>query len=174
LSLLNLIGSLLIIGGIALVIAKKKDQNLIDKKISLVDLGPALLASLGQAGGVILSKLGMVSLDPLSATQIRLIGGLVGMVLLISFLRNWKELIIPNTNKDSYIAIGYVSIVGTFIAVFLSMIAIKNAPAAVASVLMSTQPVLILPISWLLTKQKVQLVEVIGACMTLLGVSLLI
>ena len=96
------------------------------------------------------------------------------MVLLISFLRNWKELIIPNTNKDSYIAIGYVSIVGTFIAVFLSMIAIKNAPAAVASVLMSTQPVLILPISWLLTKQKVQLVEVIGACMTLLGVSLLI
>lgn len=96
------------------------------------------------------------------------------MIILLFVSKNLKGIVNLNWDKDSYLTIGYVSIIGTFIAVFLSMIAIKNTPAAIASILMSTQPVLILPISRIFTKEKVQLVEIIGAFMTFLGVALLI
>ncbi len=174
LSLINLLGIIVIFCGILLVVTKKKVDKLRGKNINFYDLIPAFMACFGQAVGVIFSKLGMVTLDPLDATQMRLAGGLIGMIILLFVSKNLKGIVNLNWDKDSYLTIGYVSIIGTFIAVFLSMIAIKNTPAAIASILMSTQPVLILPISRIFTKEKVQLVEIIGAFMTFLGVALLI
>ena len=45
----------------------------------------------GQALGIILSKKGMGDYDPVAATQIRAIFGLISFVALITFLGRWGK-----------------------------------------------------------------------------------
>ena len=55
----------------------------------------------------------------------------------------------------------------------LSMLSIKLIPVAIASILFSLMPVMILPVSVLFLKEKVNPREILGALVTVSGVSLL-
>jgi drug/metabolite transporter (DMT)-like permease len=133
----------------------------------------ALLATLGQAGGVLLSKAGMYNLDAVTAAQIRLVGGVLGMAVLLGLLRQWKMVTpVVRSVKGRQVIAANVTL-GTLIGMVLSMLAIKLTQVAVASILTSLMPVMILPISAFFLKEKVTMYEIAGAVVTVLGVSLL-
>jgi len=133
----------------------------------------AVLATLGQAAGALLSKAGLANLDPVPAAQIHLVGGVLGMGILLSLLRQWKGLKAPLMERRGLLLIALSAILGTLVGMVLSMTALKLTQVAVASILMSLMPVMILPIEHFLLKKRVRTREALGALLTLLGVGML-
>lgn len=134
----------------------------------------AVLATLGQVTGAIFSKASMADLDAYTAAQIRLVGGNLGMMILLTFLRQWPTVPAVCKSRSGRLTIMASVILGTLIGMVMSMIAIKMTQVAVASMLMSLMPVMILPISAFFLKEKVTSREVYGALLTLFGVVLLL
>ena len=71
----------------------------------------------------------------------------------------------------AFAALGAVC--GPFLGVSLSLIALEHASAGVASTILSIAPVLILPFSALIHKEKVSLRAVAGALLAVAGVGIL-
>ena len=161
------------VSGIALVIWSRPKQN---KKLELSfpikGLLFAFFGAMGQAGGLVLSKLGMKDYDPFASTQIRIIAGMIGFTILISILGRWKNVFNAFKNKNAMTGIGIGSFFGPFLGVSFSLVAIKYTNTGIASTLMSIVPVLIILPSVVIFKQKVGSKEIIGALISVVGVSL--
>ena len=171
LSLLNMVGMALVLFGIVLVISGKKVNR--GAAVSLQGLLFALAASLGQALGAILSKLGLADISPLPATQIRLLGGVAGMVLMMLISRKGLSLKKAIGSANGRVVILTGAVLGTLFGVSLSMVALKLTKGAIASTLMSTMPVLILPISVFILKEKLSLRDIAGAVISVAGMAVL-
>lgn len=175
----RVLGILLSVAGIMWVIyadmgqTKGKGSAEKSRSVSFKGLVFAALSTLGQAAGALLSKAGMASLDPIPAAQIRLVGGVLGLGVLLTALGKWGSLPAPLREKDGRKVLGSNVLFGTLLGMVLSMLAIKTSPVAIASILMSLMPVMILPISAVFLKVKVRPREIWGALVTLLGVALL-
>lgn len=132
----------------------------------------ALLGTIGQATGLVMSKYGMQEYDVLAATQIRVIAGTVGFVILISFIKRWPKVKEASTNISAMKFITIGAIFGPFIGVYLSLLAVKHTTVGVASTIMAIIPVLIIPPSIIFLKEKVSVKEIIGAFVAVGGVVL--
>jgi drug/metabolite transporter (DMT)-like permease len=171
---LGLVGMIITIVGIALVILTKNPD---DKKVRLSHpikgLIYAFIGALGQAFGLVFSKFGMGSYNPFAATQIRIIAAIIGFSIVITISKNWGKLFIAIKDGKAmkYISIG--SIFGPFIGVSLSLLAVQHAPTGIVSTITSITPILIIPVSIIVFKEKVLPKEILGAVVTLIGISLL-
>lgn len=174
LTLMNLIGMFVTILGIALVIlVRKKGNKKIELSHPIKGITFAFLGAIGQSLGLILSKVGMGDYNPFQATQIRIIAGIFGFAIVFLVLKKWGNLKIAFSNKDALKKVGIGAFFGPFIGVSLSLLAIQYTTTAVASTIMSIVPVLIIPSSIIVFKEKVTSKEIIGAVITVTGVSLL-
>jgi drug/metabolite transporter (DMT)-like permease len=168
------IGMALTISGISLVILQRapgQKQVTFSRPVSGILL--ALGGALGQAMGLVLSKYGMASYNAFAATQIRLIAGLLGFVLLFFLLKRWGR--VGPALRDKR-AIGNISIgatFGPFLGVSFSLIAIQNTSAGIAATIMSIVPVLIIAPAVIIFKERVTPKEVIGAVIAVAGVAIL-
>ncbi|MBW9154396.1 DMT family transporter [Clostridium estertheticum] len=173
-TVLGLSGMIITIVGIALVILTKNPGN---KKVRLSHpikgLVYAFIGALGQAFGLVFSKFGMGSYDPFAATQIRIIAAIIGFSIVISVLKKWGELIVAVKDRRAmkYISIG--SLFGPFVGVSLSLLAVQHASTGVVSTITSITPILLIPISIIVFKERIAPREIFGAIITLLGISLL-
>ena len=180
-SFISLIAMFITIFGIMIVITEKKKLD--DKKLGKqhkkiqFSFSPkgmlfAFLGSIGQATGLVLSKYGMQDYNVFAATQIRIIAGCFGFVLLISVIKRWPKVKEAVTNSISMKFIILGSIFGPFLGVYTSLLAVKYTTVGIASTIMAIIPVLIIPPAILLYKEKVTLKEVIGAFIALGGIVL--
>jgi drug/metabolite transporter (DMT)-like permease len=169
----GLFGMVLTFGGISLAIVGREDKNTKFKlKISPKGVLFAFGGALGQGLGLVLSKLGMKSLDPFAATQIRVIAGIAGFLALITLMGRWSKVYeaLHYLNALRSIAIG--SFFGPFLGVSFSLLAIVRTEAGIASTIMSIVPVLLILPAIIFKKEKVTLVEIIGAVISVFGVTL--
>jgi drug/metabolite transporter (DMT)-like permease len=129
--------------------------------------------ALGQAGGLVLSKLGMGTYDPFAATQVRILAGLGGYLVLTTLLRWWPRVRIATGHRSGlgFTALG--SFFGPSLGVGLSLIAVRHTLAGVAASIMATTPLLIIPLVILLRREKVGVRGVGGAILVVGGVVLL-
>ncbi|HWN42769.1 MAG TPA: DMT family transporter [Thermoanaerobaculia bacterium] len=129
--------------------------------------------ALGQAVGLILSKIGMAGYDPFAATQVRVIAGTVGYSLLFFALRWWPNV---RTGLRDRKAVGLSwlgAFFGPFLGVSLSLIAVRDTVSGVAASIMALTPVLIIPLVILFRKERVGIGGLIGALIAVTGVALL-
>jgi drug/metabolite transporter (DMT)-like permease len=178
---ISLIAMFITIFGIMMVITEKKKLDdekaeIKNKKIQF-SFSPkgmlfAFFGSIGQALGLVLSKYGMQDYNVFAATQIRIITGCIGFIILISLIKRWPKVKQAVSDKISmkFIVIG--SIFGPFLGVYVSLLAVKYTTVGIASTIMAIIPVLIIPPAILLYKEKVTLKEVIGAFIALGGIVL--
>jgi drug/metabolite transporter (DMT)-like permease len=176
------IGMLLTFAGIALVILKREfnpDEEVSDtnnKKFKLnYPISGLLLAfggAVGQAGGLVLSKIGMQNYDVIAAVQIRVITGIVGFVAIFFFLNRWKSLLIAIKDSKAITKISIGAFFGPFLGVSFSLLSIKYTSTGVASAIMSIVPVIIIAPAVLIFKEKFNSKELIGALITVGGVML--
>jgi drug/metabolite transporter (DMT)-like permease len=172
----DLLGMTLTVGGIAWAVLERTKP--LEGRAPSGHVSPAGLAlgfggALGQAGGLILSKIGMGSYDAMAATQIRVLAGLAGYTLLFFVLGWW-----PNVRRDATDrkALGLTALgafFGPFVAVTLSLIAIRATVAGVAASIMALTPVLIIPLVVLLRGERVGIGGLAGAVVAVSGVALL-
>jgi drug/metabolite transporter (DMT)-like permease len=174
LTLLDLLGMFITVGGIALVILVKGSES---KKVKLSHplsgIIYAFIGALGQSFGTVYSKFGMGNYNAFAATQIRIIAAIVGFSIVITVRKHWKNIVqsIKDVIAMRDIAIG--SVFGPFIGVSLSLLAVQYTTTGVASTITSISRILIIPISIFVFKEKVSAKEILGALITIAGVALL-
>jgi len=172
-SIKGFIGILLTVTGIALAVNAHKDATTNQfSKSSIKGVIYAFVGAIGQSGGLILSKIGMQNYNAFASTQIRIIAGIAGFVLILFLMKRIKNIrgALANNNGMKGVIIG--SFFGPFIGVSLSLVAIQNTNTGIASTIMSIVPILIIIPSITIFKQKVTLIEIIGAFLCVAGVAL--
>lgn len=182
-SLFQWFGMLVTLSGVSLVIFERDTKisshsTRLVRHISLSGIAYGILAMLGQAVGLILSKEGMavsdtVYLDAFSSTQIRVIAACICFVLFFTVTGRWKHLQNGLADKQavSYTALG--AIVGPFLGVSLSLYTLHYLAAGIALTFFSLIPICIIPFSYFLHKEYVSVKAIIGALIAVSGVYML-
>ena len=173
LTLFHYLGMTLTFSGIAMAIFSRSAKG---EKLSL-KLAPkgilyAFGGAVGQALGLVLSKFGMKNYDPFAATQIRIIAGIFGYILLVTMLTRWNMVSNASHNKSGMILTSVGAFFGPFLGVSFSLIAIKYTEAGIASTIMALVPIFIILPAFVLFKQKVTLSEILGSIVSVGGVAL--
>lgn len=172
---LGIIGMLITISGIILVVSEsnRKKNRL---KISAKGFVYALLATIGQAVGLIFTKMAFFAgeLHPISATFLRVITAFVTLIIIGLVLRRLKlEKIKDSFDPKTTAMLILGSLIGPYLGITLSYIAISYAPIGIASTIMSLQPILMLPISRYYYKEHIGMNASIGSILAVLGLVLL-
>jgi drug/metabolite transporter (DMT)-like permease len=184
------LGMALTVGGVAWVILERPASGSAPvHSHRAAGLLLALLATLGQAGGSLLSKSGMghgwlpadQMMPPLTAALIRMFFAGICSVPTIIWLavRNRSGSpgpaaeIKPGSKRTGYIMTSCGSVVGPFLGMWMSLEAFNRAPLGVAQTLCSLTPVFILPFVIFIQKERVTLRAALGALAAILGTALL-
>ncbi|MEO1583129.1 MAG: DMT family transporter [Planctomycetota bacterium] len=145
----------------------------------------AMIGAVSQAAGGMFGKIGMGvgwlptadQLDAQGATLVRMVFGLFGMapivLIFVVISRKGDGPGEPRRWTSGLMLTAAGTIVGPFLGVWMSLIAFKYSPLAVAQTLFSLSPVLILPFSRYVLRERVTRRAVIGAIVALLGASAL-
>lgn len=172
----DLLGMTLTVTGIGWAVLERRkpaEGSSLPHRPLLAGIALGFGGALGQAGGLVLSKLGMGSYHAFAATQIRVIAGMAGYVILYFALRWWPRVWPALRNRH---ALGFASIgafFGPFLGVSLSLIAVRHTVAGVAASIMALTPVLIIPLTVLLRRERVGVGGVLGALVAVAGVAIL-
>jgi len=173
LTFFHYIGMTMTFSGIAMAVFSRagRGEKLI-LKLSSKGILYAFGGAVGQALGLVLSKFGLADYDPFAATQIRIIAGIFGFILLISVLKRWRNVIKATRDREGMLFTTIGAFFGPFLGVSFSLIAVKFTEAGIASTIMALVPVFIILPAVVLYKQKVTLPELLGAVVSVSGVAL--
>ena len=180
-SLQQWVGMLITLTGVSWVILERSNNNQNNKrkirKITKSGIIYAFLGTLGQATGYVLSKYGMMInndyLEPFAATQIRVIVGTIGFMIIISLNRSWSKVFIAIKNISAMSFMLGGAILGPFLGVSLSLLALHYITAGVASTITALVPILIIPSVMYIGKEHVSIRAFGGAIIAVAGVFLL-
>lgn len=173
------IGMAVTMTGIIIVILKRgrtEENGVIKRKLQSSYSVPGILLALGgamgQATGLVFSKLGMGNYDAFSASQIRVLAGIAGFSILFIFMKRWSRVWVAMKNVPAMKRITLGAFFGPFLGVSFSLLAVQHTETGIAATLMAIVPVLIIIPAILVFKEKVSWKEIFGAAITVAGVAL--
>ncbi len=183
---LGYLGMTVTLIGVAISIFKKDpEKGRIKLNIPMKGFICAIIGAITQGLGLVLSKQGMIyyaqnpdmseevrAMIPFASTQIRAIIGIIGFFL-IMWLSGRLHLV--KESKSDFKGLKYTilgSIFGPFIGVSLSLLAVQSASTGVVATIMATTPLVILIPHVFIFKKKVTRIEILGAIISVVGVSL--
>lgn len=176
LSLLKMGGIVLTVAGIgAVVLEGRNGASPHDRRKYILGLLCAFGGALGQAGGLILAKKGLVGDYPaISGVLIRMLVAMLVMWVLAlltgqagnTIRRLWAD-------RRAMVLTSAGSVFGPFLGVWLSLVAVQAALVGVASTLMALTPIILLPILHWGYKEKISPRAINGTVISLAGVALL-
>jgi drug/metabolite transporter (DMT)-like permease len=178
-----IIGITVTLAGVIIVILEREeasDEHRISKKVKVWGTSLALVGAIGQGIGIVFAKKGMLmypdsSLDiTLSATLIRMIFGAFFIWVAVFVTGRLGQLRKALRNKKALAETSAGAFIGPFIGVTLSMVAVLYTDAGVAQTLMSLMPVFIIPVIWVLYKQRTSWRGILGAIVAVIGVATLL
>lgn len=173
---LHIFGMFLTMGGIGMAILNRPDgegKRKLRLSYPLKGILFALGGAVGQAVGLVLSKYGMQSYDAFSATQIRVVTGVAGYAVIILALGKTGLIVAGAKDKKGIRTTLLGSIFGPFLGISFSLLAVKYTETGIAATIMAVVPILIIPPSIILFKQKFTWLEIIGAFISVAGVVLM-
>ncbi len=191
LTLLGICGMALTVGGIAIVVLQRNQGSppeldaaavmvphspkrvRTQRRLSMKGVILALGGALGQAGGLVLSKLGAPSFNPVEATQIRGYAGLLGFLVIFVLLGRWRQVGAALRDAKAMIRITVGAFFGPFLGVSAGLYAAQHSTTGIASTIMSLVPILIIIPSVLFFHERVRPREILGAIVSVVGVALL-
>ena len=171
----EVIGIVITVAAIAWVATERRsDQTVVENKRYWLGLIMGFLGAFGQAAGLVAAKIGMDGDYPtISATAIRIF---VALVILWSIAALRRELI-PTIrkwrNRQAFQAIIAGTIVGPFLGIWLSLVAVQLAPVGVAATLMALPPVILIPLGYFFYNERVSRRGILGTVLAFAGVALI-
>ncbi|MDD8013691.1 MAG: DMT family transporter [Acidobacteriota bacterium] len=175
---LEIAAILLIIGGIAWVVAEGGGEDGAPAAPPERRYGQGIWLAVGgaagQAIGLLFSRLGLAGgYSAVSATLVRVSVAAVILALAGLLRGTLRRRLAVMKDRKALLEITAGSLTGPVLGVILSLVAIAHAHIGVASALMSLTPVLLLPVSHFLFKEEVTARAIGGTLVALLGVVLL-
>lgn len=174
--LLGILGMFITIIGISIVVMHRQEKPASDYKIDYVGIFYAVMGAIGQAGGLIFAKFALYEADinGFVAAFIRISSAVIFIYPLFLFakkIRNPFSVFKNNKSALIYTIIG--SVIGPFLGITFSLIAISHTSVGIASTLMSTVPIIMLPIVRFYYKEKLSWISILGAFLAVGGIALL-
>ena len=172
----QILGVLITLGGVSWVILRRRkttepNQVCSSKQGVLFGLG----AATGQAVGYVLSKQGLVDgFSPIAGNSIRMLAAVIVLWALASIQGKAKKTI--DTMRENPKVFGWLTMAaftGPVIGATLSLFALQHTEVGIASTLIALPPVFLLPISWVVFKEKFDWSAVLGTMVAIGGVALL-
>lgn len=176
LNLYGILGIIVTITGVTWVVAERTPDRTASKtRTSLIGIVWGILAALGQAAGLILSKKGVVQdIHILLATLVRMVGATIviwPLTILTRRVRSPRLLFSKDTTALKYMLGGILF--GPFLGVTLSLMSVKYTATGIAATLMATVPVIMIPMVILIEKERPTWRAVLGAIIAVTGVAIL-
>jgi len=177
-----IIGVAITIFGVMLAVLEEEDEAnamIYTKRKLTIGYSLAVLGSIGQGVGVVLSKYGMEDatgaewLNPLSATLIRVIVGCLAMWIGVVSFGKLGELRAGAKDTGAMGRTMAGAVTGPFLGVWMSIIAITYTLAGIAQTLMSLMPIMVIPVVWVVYKQRTSWRGIAGAAIAISGVAIL-
>ena len=183
---MSIVAMLVTLFGIGISVLGRGNHHMVSLKLPLNGVLFAIGAAMCQGIGLVLSKIGMDHYDveamakagvsewliPFSANFYRCIAGIIGFTILLYFrdgIGHLREAM--HDRKGLSVAIA-TTIFGPFVGVGFSLMAVQYTAAGIASTLMAMTPIIILLPSYWLFHEKITWKAVLGAFISVIGVSL--
>jgi drug/metabolite transporter (DMT)-like permease len=125
-----------------------------------------ILTTMIWGGAFIAGKIATQSLDPVTLAFLRFLGA----SLILFPLMWWKEPERPERSKKDWIMFGLLGLTGIFLYNIFFFYATKHAPIIKSSLVIASNPVLIIILSGLFLKEKITLKHIIGMVSAVTGV----
>ena len=180
-TLMSIVAMLVTLVGISISVLGRGEHHRVSLKLPLNGVLYAIGAALCQGFGLVLSKIGMDHYDmnampawlvPFSANFFRCVAGIIGFTLLLYMREGFLPLReVLHDRKGMGVAVA-TTIFGPFVGVGFSLMAVQYTAAGIASTLMAMTPIIIILPSYWLFHQKITWKVVLGALISVLGVSL--
>jgi drug/metabolite transporter (DMT)-like permease len=175
LTALQIIGIVLALAGIAWVVISHEEPPETPHGHTRRGVIFGVLAGLGQAIGLVLSKQGMFGeFSPFQANAIRMLAAVIFIWVWTAFDGKLGTTFIALREKPrvlGLLALG--AFLGPVFGVSASLLAVQHAEIGVASTLMALPPVIILPISYFAFKEEIGWQAILGTIVAIAGVAVL-
>jgi drug/metabolite transporter (DMT)-like permease len=174
----ELLGILVTVGGIMVVVTQRRNNSNSepgDQRQYIIGLLCGLGGAAGQASGLVLSKMGLTEDFPaLSANVIRLlVATIVIWVVATANRQLFSSFQTVRAHPRAFLFLCGGTILGPVIGVWLSLIAVQNTSVGVASTLSSLMPIFLIPITYVLFKERITMQAVIGTLISFAGMVVL-
>ncbi len=175
----QLVGMAVTVGGVGWVVLERSADVEGGRPISAavrhpVGLLMATLATVGAALGAVFARKAVGDNDAVSATMIRALGSLPGFLAMTTVMGRWRPVTRTIRDRRSMTLIAGGTLVGPILGVIFYMISFRHCAAGVTTTLTSLMPVLILPCSALLLRERVTWRAAAGAGIAVAGVVVLV
>lgn len=179
---MSIVAMLVTLFGIGISVLGRGEHHKVSLKLPLNGVLFAIGAAVCQGVGLVLSKIGMNHFEvaantpewliPFSANFYRCIAGVAGFLLLHWLRDGMAPLREALHDRKGLIAAIATTVFGPFVGVGFSLMAVQYTGAGIASTLMAMTPIIIILPSYWLFHEKITWRAVLGAGISVLGVSL--
>ena len=179
-----MLAMLVTLAGIAISVLGRGDNHKLSLKLPLAGVLFAIGAAVCQGVGLVLSKIGMNHYEaslttdlagwmlPFHANFFRCIAGTIGFTVLMALREGFAPLSKGVKDRKGVTTALLTTIFGPFVGVGASLLAVQYTAAGIASTLMALTPIIIILPAWWLFKQPITAKSLLGALISVIGVSL--
>ena len=181
-TLMSIVAMLVTLFGISISVLGRGEHHKVSLKLPLNGVLFAVGAAVCQGVGLVLSKIGMDHYEmtadmpswlvPFSANFYRCVAGIIGFSLLMYVRQGMAPLREALHDRKGLTVATATTIFGPFVGVGFSLMAVQYTGAGIASTLMATTPIIIILPSYWLFKEQITWRAVVGAVVSVVGVSL--
>ncbi len=178
---MSIVAMLVTLVGIGISVLGRGEHHKVSLRLPLSGVLFAIGAAVCQGVGLVLSKIGMDHyntpdmpewLIPFSANFYRCVAGIIGFTLLLYFRDGVAPLREAMHDRKGLTVATATTIFGPFVGVGFSLMAVQYTAAGIASTLMAMTPIIILLPSYWLFHERITWRAVVGAFISVVGVSL--
>ena len=183
---MSIVAMLVTLLGIGISVLGRGEHHKVSLKLPLNGVLFAIGAAVCQGVGLVLSKIGMDHYEasmmaeagmpewlvPFSANFYRCLAGVIGFSVLLYYRDGIEPLREAMHDKKGLSVATATTIFGPFVGVGFSLMAVQYTAAGIASTLMAMTPIIILLPSYWLFQEKITWRAVVGAFISVVGVSL--
>jgi drug/metabolite transporter (DMT)-like permease len=174
LGLWSMVGGAVTLAGVAWVLRERTPSAPVARNDLMVGLAFGLIAVVCQSVGSVTAKMAGEDLDGVTLSFVRLAFGTGGLLLQVIRQRYLGQVRTLLTTPRALARVVGATVIGTYLALWLSMIALQRSMAAVAATLAATSPIFVVPLARIFLKEALTWRGIFGATVAVVGVGILV
>lgn len=172
----GIVGIFVTLFGVAIVVFERNETPSSNYKISKIGILFGLLAAAGQGVGLVFAKQAfeLGNINGFVASFIRVSISMLLIFTVAAAVRKYKNPFkVFSNDKKALLFVLIGSVIGPFLGITFSLIAVANTKVGIASTIMATIPVVMLPMVKIIYKEKLSVKAILGAFLAVIGVAIL-